>query len=156
MAMAGNSILRVRTRTQIPPGRNGGGGQGDLAPGGPGGQVASFSGADGWMPALLTPAPLRSQAGRRRRIPGPFHILFLLLQQQLPGSEGVGTHVMAGWCSRREEPGRPRRDLGIGRDAQPAPPSGPNSPCDLNKRLGISVPVSPVTLLYSSVTCGSP
>lgn len=105
MAMAGNSILRVRTRTQIPPGRNGGGGQGDLAPGGPGGQVASFSGADGWMPALLTPAPLRSQAGRRRRIPGPFHILFLLLQQQLPGSEGVGTHVMAGWCSRREEPG---------------------------------------------------
>lgn len=103
--MAGNSILRVRTRTQIPPGRNGGGGQGDLAPGGPGGQVASFSGADGWMPALLTPAPLRSQAGRRRRIPGPFHILFLLLQQQLPGSEGVGTHVMAGWCSRREEPG---------------------------------------------------
>lgn len=105
MAMAGNSILRVRTRTQIPPGRNGGGGQGDLAPGGPGGQVASFSGADGWMPALLTPAPLRSQAGRRRRIPGPFHILFLLLQEQLPGSEGVGTHVMAGWCSRREEPG---------------------------------------------------
>lgn len=103
--MAGNSILRVRTRTQIPPGRNGGGGQGDLAPGVPGGQVASFSGADGWMPALLTPAPLRSQAGRRRRIPGPFHILFLLLQQQLPGSEGVGTHVMAGWCSRREEPG---------------------------------------------------
>lgn len=105
MAMAGNSILRVRTRTQIPPGRNGGGGQGDLAPGVPGGQVASFSGADGWMPALLTPAPLRSQAGRRRRIPGPFHILFLLLQEQLPGSEGVGTHVMAGWCSRREEPG---------------------------------------------------
>lgn len=62
----------------------------DAAPGVPGGQVASFSGADGWMPALLTPAPLRSQAGPRRRIPGPFHILFLLLQEQLPGSEGVG------------------------------------------------------------------
>lgn len=118
-------------------------------------------GTGGWMlrPASLGarwPASPGQMAGCQRSLPrrpsvprqalgGAFRGLsifsFSFFRSSYRGVRGWGTRVMAGWCSRREELGRPRRDLGIGRDARPAPPSGPNSPCDLSKRLGISVPV---------------
>lgn len=103
-------------------------------PGVPAGQLAGFSGTNGWMPALLTPASLRFLGRLSGRIPGPPHILRpagpSVFRRSYSGVMGVGDTSDGGGGTGVSE-----GDLGIVREAQPGPAFGPNSLWDANERL---------------------
>ena len=94
MAMAGNSIRRVKSGTRTPPTGNGGGAGGAPVPCVPAVHLAGFSGADGWMPALLTPesprVPCRLSEPHSGASPHSLPCVSLRLSEQLRRCDGVG------------------------------------------------------------------